>query len=86
MSAVPERTTITVRMSESLKEQLDALARATGRQRTYLALEAIRRYLAVESWQIAEIQEAIQGADAGEFATDEQVAAVRTKFRVPVQA
>ena len=49
--------------------------------RTYLALEAIRTYLEVEAWQIAEIQVAIGRADVGEFATEEQVAAVRAKFR-----
>ncbi len=82
MTATQEKTaTITVRMPESLRDQLEKLAQATGRQRTYLALEAIRKYLEVESWQIAEIQEAIRRADAGEFATDEQVAAVREKFR-----
>ena len=82
MSATQERTTtITVRMPASVKDQLEELARATGRQRTYLALEAIRKYLEVESWQIAEIQEAIQRADAGEFAADEQVTAVREKFQ-----
>lgn len=81
MSTTQERTTtITVRMPKSMKDQLEELARVTGRQRTYLALEAIRKYLEVEAWQIAEIQEAIQRADAGEFATDEQVAAVRAKF------
>jgi len=82
MSATQERTTtITVRMPASMKDQLEELARATSRQRTYLALEAIRKYLEVEAWQIAQIGEAIRRADAGEFATDEQVAAVREKFR-----
>ncbi len=82
MSTTRERTTtITVRMPESMKDQLEELARATGRQRTYLALEAIHKYLEVEAWQIAQIQEAIGRADGGEFATDEQVAAVRERFR-----
>lgn len=81
MSAVHERTaTVTIRLPSSLKDQLEALARATGRQRTYLAVEAIRKYLEVEAWQIAEIQEAVQRADAGDFAPDEHVAAVREKF------
>jgi len=82
MSTTQERTTtITVRMPESMKDQLEELARATGRQRTYLALEAIRTYLEVEAWQIARIQEAIGRADSGEFATDEQVSSVRARFR-----
>lgn len=81
MSATQEGTaTITVRMPVSMKEQLEQLARVTGRQRTYLALDAIRKYLEVEAWQIAEIQGAIQRADAGEFAPDERVSAVRERF------
>ncbi len=81
MTTQEKTATVTVRMPESMKNRLEELARATGRQRTYLALEAIRTYLEVEAWQVAEIRGAIQRADAGEFATDERVAAVREKFR-----
>jgi predicted transcriptional regulator len=56
-----------------------------GCPQTYLALDAIRKYLEIEMWQNAEIQEAIQRADAGEFATDTWVTAVREKFRANSQ-
>lgn len=82
MSEGREQTaTITVRLPTLMKDQLERLARSTGRHRTYLAAEAIRKYLEVEAWQIAEIEEAIQRADAGEFASEERVAAVRERFR-----
>ena len=46
MSTTRERTaTITIRMPESMKKQLEDLAEATARQQAYLALEAMRTYL-----------------------------------------
>ena len=81
MSTTREQTaTMTIRMPVSMKGRLEELARATGRQRSYLALEAIRTYLEVEAWQTAEIVEAITRADAGEFASEARVTAVRAKF------
>ncbi|EPM56882.1 CopG family ribbon-helix-helix protein [Pseudomonas syringae] len=37
-------------------------------------------YLTREAWQIAEIQRAIEEADAGEFASEEDVKAVMNKW------
>ena len=81
MKTSPERTTtITVRVPERVRAQFDELARITGRTRQYLALEGLRRYLEIESWQIAKIQEGLRAADAGEFATDDEVERVLTKY------
>jgi predicted transcriptional regulator len=41
--------------------------------------EAIRRYIDLESWQIAEIQQALNEADAGDFATEAEFDAVVKK-------
>lgn len=79
-TATEPTTTMTVRVPESLREQFDELAKTTGRTRQYLALEALRRYIEVESWQIARILEGIRAADAGDFATDEEVERVFTKY------
>ena len=73
--------TVTLQIPALMNDELDRLARATGRQWTALAIEAIRWYLEVEASQVAEIQEAIRRADAGEFAPEERVTAVREKFR-----
>ena len=87
MSTTQERTTtVTVRLPESMRDQLDALAQATGRPRAYLAAEAVRSYLAVEARQVAEIQVAIQRAAVGQFASDDQVATVRQKFQAVARA
>jgi RHH-type transcriptional regulator, rel operon repressor / antitoxin RelB len=64
---------LTLRVDTKLKKKLDKLAKTTQRSRSFLAAEAIREYVALNEWQIEEIQKAIQQADAGDFATDEEV-------------
>lgn len=73
--------TLTVRIPTAVKVQLEYLAQATKRSKSFLAQEAIRHYIDVESWQIAETIKAISEADAGDFATDDEVAAVMSKWR-----
>lgn len=81
MKTAPEpTTTLTVRVPERMREQFDALAKAAGRTRQYFALEGLRRYPEIESWQIAKIMEGIRAADAGEFAEDDEVQRVLTKY------
>lgn len=65
-----ETTILTLRVPHEVKDQLGKLAEATHRSQSFLGGEAIRRYLDLESWQIAEIQRAINEADAGDFATE----------------
>lgn len=68
-------TTMTVRLPSKAKRQLEKLAHATGRTRSFLAAEAIQAYLETESWQITAIQEGVKAADAGHFVEHEKVAA-----------
>lgn len=76
MSAV-----LTVRVTEEVKDQLEALADATGRSKSWIAFEAIKQYIELESWQIGEIKAAIKEANAGDFATESEVDAVKKKWR-----
>lgn len=75
------RDAITVRMDAEKRNALDALARVVQRDRSYLINEAIDAYLAVHSWQLAHIEEGVRQAEAGEFATNEEVAAEYAKWR-----
>jgi RHH-type rel operon transcriptional repressor/antitoxin RelB len=59
--------TFTIRVDEADKERLEALARSTGRSRSFLAAEAIAEYLAVNEWQVARIKAAMEDLDRGEF-------------------
>jgi len=72
--------TISVRIPESLRDQLDALAEATERPRQYHALESLRQYVETQGWIIAKIQEGIKAADAGDFAAPERITAVLDKY------
>jgi RHH-type transcriptional regulator, rel operon repressor / antitoxin RelB len=70
---------LTFRVPVDVKQQLDALAESTQRSKSWLAGEALKQYLDLESWQIGEIRQALQEADAGDFASDEEIAAVQAK-------
>ena len=66
-------TTMTIRLDDELKEQLDRLAAATQRSKSFLASEAIREFIELNEWQVQEIQQALKEANAGEFASDGEV-------------
>lgn len=71
---------LTIRIPQEVKNQLDKLAEATHRSRSFLGSEAIQKYIDLEAWQIGEIQQAIQEADANDFASDEEIDAVVKKY------
>lgn len=66
-------TTMTIRIEEDLKTRLDQLADSTHRSKSYLAAQAIRDYVEINEWQINEIKQALEEADAGDFASDQEV-------------
>jgi RHH-type rel operon transcriptional repressor/antitoxin RelB len=73
---------LTVRVPIDVKVQLEQLAKATKRSKSFLAQEAIRHYVELEAWQIAETLKAIDEAEAGDFSTDDEVTAVMNKWSV----
>ncbi len=73
-------TTMTIRLDDSVKDKLEQLADATQRSRSFLAAEAIREYVEINEWQIGEIRAALSEADAGDFASDDEVMALRDKW------
>ncbi|MBL8380400.1 MAG: CopG family ribbon-helix-helix protein [Burkholderiales bacterium] len=79
---LPMSTTMTIRIEDEVKERLDRLAESTNRSRSYLAAEAIRAFVETNEWQVAEIRQAITEADAGDFASDKDVAALARKWKV----
>lgn len=71
---------MSLRLPDEMADTLAILAKATGRSKSFLAVDALREYLAREAWQITEIQRAVEEADAGDFATEEEVLAVMEKW------
>lgn len=75
-----DTTTLTLRVPTEMKERLDKLAEATHRSKSWLAGEALRQYIDLESWQIGEIRQALAEADANDFASDAELDAVVRKY------
>ena len=71
---------LTLRLVQSDRNRLEKLAKATNSSRSYLAAEAIREYLALNEWQVSEIKKAIEEADRGEFASENEVKRFRKKW------
>ncbi len=71
---------VSVRIPDTLVLELKDLAAATGRSKNYLAQTAIQEFVDRETWQVAAIKQAITEADAGDFATEEEIAALDAKW------
>jgi len=68
-------STVTTRLDPETNAKLEQLAKATVRSKSFLVAEAIRVFLQEHSWQIRAIEQGIQEADAGNFASDADVQA-----------
>jgi predicted transcriptional regulator len=67
------KETISFRTDDQKVAALDALAIALDRDRSYVLNDAIDGYLEIHRWQIDEIKKAMADADAGLFASEEEV-------------
>ena len=76
-----EKVTITVRVDSGKKMALDEIAAGQDRDRSYILNQAIDAYIETHRWQSAHIEEGLRQADAGEFASDDEVAAAFAKWR-----
>jgi RHH-type transcriptional regulator, rel operon repressor / antitoxin RelB len=73
---------VTARIPVADKERLERLAMATGRTRGFLISRAIQDYLANQAWQIEEITKAVEEANAGELATEEETRVFFARWKV----
>lgn len=71
---------ITIRLDADLTERLDRLAAMLDRPLADIAAEAVAEYVAAEEAEIAKVKEGLAAAERGDFASDEEVAAVIAKF------
>lgn len=70
---MPESSVLTLRLDPQLRKKLDRLSSAMNRSRSFVAAEAIREYVELNDWQIAEIKKGLAEADRGEFASEAEV-------------
>src|SRR3990167_5781063 len=70
-----QAVTLSVRIQPEARDQLEDLAHATGRTKSFLAAEAIEHYLSIQTWQISSIKQSIKKADSKDayFVEHEQV-------------
>ncbi len=75
-----EKSNVTVRLEADKIALLDQMAKVDDRDRSYLIKVAIDQYLAYHQWRIEEIKKAIAEADAGDFASDEEMERLFAKW------
>jgi predicted transcriptional regulator len=62
---MPVSTTLTIRLTPEAKEQLSHLAQVTHRSKSFLAAEAIAKYISRESEIVAGIERGLADMKAG---------------------
>ena len=75
------KSTITFRTDSLTKKALDELAAALDRDRSSVLNEALRSYLEAYRVDVEEIKKAVKEADAGEFASPDEVQSVFSKLK-----
>jgi predicted transcriptional regulator len=64
---MPQTVTLSTRVTEDFRNQVDALARALGRDRAWVVEQAIRRFVKDEADFIAAVQRGREDIKAGRF-------------------
>jgi len=73
-------TVLTLRIPEEASEMFDKFGQATLRAKSFLAEDAVARYIDLEAWQVGEIEQAIQEADRDDFANPSDMADLLKKY------
>jgi predicted transcriptional regulator len=55
--------TLSIRLDTDTKKRLDTLAKRTKRSKSFLAAEAVARYVEAEEWQLGEIEAGLADLD-----------------------
>ncbi len=65
---------LAVRISERKAREVEALAKATDRPKSWLLEQALDAYLETQTWQIARIERGLAEIERGEAVAHEEVA------------
>lgn len=66
---------VSVELDPALDDQVEAIAVAFDRPKSWVIEQAVKDFVAVHAWQLAAIDEGARAADAGRVAAHEDVAA-----------
>jgi predicted transcriptional regulator len=72
---------LTICIPAALQQQLDTVAQAMEQSRAQVITQALEHFVALQAWQVEEIHKALAEADAGDFATAEEIAALNNKYK-----
>ena len=73
---------LTVCIPPVWQQQLDTVAQAMVWSRAWVITQALKHFVAVQAWQVEEIHKALAEADAGDFATTEEIEALNNKYKL----
>ena len=79
-----KKVLVGARIEPELKASLDRLSKVTRRSLAHIVREALQSYVERNAWQIEAILEGVQEAEAGNFATEEEVREFFLKWGVDV--
>ncbi len=79
---MPDQSRLTIALDPGVSARLDRLADREGKPAAELAAAAVAEYVALDAEHVAEIEAGLREADAGDFATDAEVAAVFARWSV----
>lgn len=65
--------TLSIRIPEETKKQIEELSEISHRKKSDILVGWINEKLELEKWQIEKTYKAIEDADKGNFASDEEV-------------
>jgi len=63
----------TVRMADTLLQQVDGIAESLNRPRSWIINQALERFVAYEEWYIQEVESGLAELKSGEIAADKEV-------------
>ena len=69
-----------IRLDQETLRRIDAIAESEGRSRSWLLQQAVKDALEIRASYAAAVQKGISQANAGQFASEEEVEAVFAKY------
>jgi predicted transcriptional regulator len=73
--AMNKSVPVSVRLPPELNDDVTSIATALDRSKSWVIEQAVMNYVALQAWQLAEIDEGIRDADAGRVVPHEKVVA-----------
>jgi predicted transcriptional regulator len=75
-----------IRMDTEKLARVDSIAKAVNRSRAWVINQAVDRYLEYEEWFVQQVQQGLDEADQGQFATAQQVKKRFAKWGVKIES